>query len=792
MKLRPISSKAWKYIAVFCLFYSCCLLAVAAREEDPGGIIKGKVIAADNKPAAGVTIQLKGTKMTTLSDEDGIFVFRNINPGTYEMEVSLVGFATSRQPVVVEKNSTSSITIELKIASGQLEEVIVTNGANRFARKEVGDIARLPLKNLENPQVYNIVPKELMQEQVVTDYNSAFKNIPGAGVPIVYNQGRSQLLSRGFSTANLVRNGVGGFVYNNIDPANLERIEVIKGPSATLFGSSLTSFGGLFNRVTKRPSDSFKGEVAYSGGSWDLNRLTADINTPLNKEHTALFRINGAVHNEHSFQDAGFTKSFMLAPTFSYKVNERLSVLLDIEYSNYKATSPFRLTPSTTGKARSIQDLGINYKLSFANNSVTYTTRQLNVFGQINYKIDGNWTSQTVFSRTQSTTNGYTVQLTGLTDSTLRQTATQQDFPYYGTDIQQNFIGDFQLGSMRNRLVAGLDFFHLSSFRTDATVNMPALNFKKPGTAYTNFNAAKLADLFASATFQAIQPNREYTYSAYVSDVVNVTDRLLAMASLRVDRYDSKGTYYSYYDSTAGAYTQTSLSPKFGLVYQLVKDRVSLFANYMNGFQNINGSDYAGNTFKPQQANQSEGGIKVDIWDHKLNATFTYYDISVTNTTRDDTAHAGYSIQDGTQLSKGFEGELIANPLPGLNIVAGYTYNNSRYDKANKSIQGLRPSTAGPEKMANLWLSYRLMQGRVKGLGLGIGGNYGSASTQSNTTTFVFTIPSYTVLDATVFYDQPSYRIGIKVDNLTNEKYWSYRLAPQNPTRVTANIAIKF
>ena len=792
MDLHRLSATAWKYILLFCLLYYNCQLSAYAGEEEPGGIIKGKVITMDNKPAAGVTIQLRGTKKATLTEEDGSFTLGNLHSGTYEMEISLVGFTTIRQTVVVEENKTVPVHIELKASSGQLEEVIVTNGANRFAKKETGDIARLPLKNLENPQVYNIVPKELMQEQIVTDYNSAFKNIPGAGVPVVYNQGRSQLLSRGFSTANLVRNGVGGFVYNNIDPANLERIEVIKGPSATLFGSTLTSFGGLFNRVTKKPVDGFKGEVAYSGGSWELNRLTADLNTPLNKDHSALFRINGAVHSERSFQDAGFTRSFMIAPAFSYKLNDRLTVLLDVEFSNYKATSPFRLAPSTSGKARSIQDLGINYNLSFANNSVSYTTRQLNVFGQINYKMDDNWSSQTIFSRTQSSTNGYTVQLTGLTDSTLRQTVTQQDFPYYGTDIQQNFIGDFQLGGLRNRLVAGLDFFHLSSFRTDASVNMPALNFKKPGSAYTSFNGDKIASLFATATFQAIQPNREYTYSAYVSDVVNVTDRLLVMASLRLDRYDSKGTYYSYYDSTAGAFSQTALSPKLGLVYQLIKDRVSLFANYMNGFQNVNGSDYGGNTFKPQQANQSEGGLKFDIWQHKLNATFTYYNISVTNTTRDDTAHAGYSIQDGTQLSKGFEGELIANPLPGFNIVTGYAYNNSRYDKANKSIQGLRPSTAGPDKMANVWLSYRLTKGRGKGLGLGLGANYGSASTQSNTSTFIFTIPSYTVLDATLFYDQPLFRIGIKVDNLTNEKYWSYRLAPQNPTRLTANIAVKF
>ncbi|HTI10878.1 MAG TPA: TonB-dependent receptor, partial [Puia sp.] len=236
MNLHRLSATAWKYILLFCLLYYSCQLSAYAGEEEPGGIIKGKVITMDNKPAAGVTIQLRGTKKATLSEEDGSFTLGNLHSGTYEMEISLVGFTTIRQTVVVEKNSTVAVHIELKASSGQLEEVIVTNGANRFAKKETGDIARLPLKNLENPQVYNIVPKELMQEQIVSDYNSAFKNIPGAGVPVVYNQGRSQLLSRGFSTANLVRNGVGGFVYNNIDPANLERIEVIKGPSATLFG----------------------------------------------------------------------------------------------------------------------------------------------------------------------------------------------------------------------------------------------------------------------------------------------------------------------------------------------------------------------------------------------------------------------------------------------------------------------------------------------------------------------------------------------------------------------------
>ncbi|MFY0254568.1 TonB-dependent siderophore receptor [Chitinophaga sp. 30R24] len=771
----------------------CFSFTYAANPDDgANNTIHGVVLTSDGSPAPNVTVLLKGIAKGTITNESGEFQFRNIPDGKYELEVSMVGFETIKKTISVENGRSTKLQIVIKTSSQNLEEVVVASGGNRFAKKESEDVSKLPLKNLENPQVYSVVGKELMKEQLVTDYNSAFKNIPGAGIPIVYNQGRSSALSRGFTTANLVRNGVGSFVYTNVDPANLERIEVIKGPSATLFGSTLSSYGGLFNRVTKKPFETFKGEVSYSGGSWDLNRLTLDINTPVNEQKTALFRFNGAISSEHSFQDAGFSKNYLLAPSFSYKVNDRLTLLLDVEMSGYKATSPMRMNPYTKGKAHSIEELDLPYNLSFANNTISYNSQQLNVFGQAKYKISNNWTSQTVFSRTRSTSDGFTTAVNVVSDSTLSQAVTSQTYPYYGTDIQQNFIGDFHIGTLRNRLVVGADFYSLRASRNDATVNMPAINYKKPGAAYNNFNKDIVAPMFAKVPFQIFDSNRENTYSAYFSDVINITSQLLVMASLRLDNYHNLGAYYPNLDSTAGAYTQTALSPKFGLVYQVVKDRLSLFANYMNGFQNQSGSDYNGNTFKPQQANQIEAGVKVDLFNEKLNATLSYYDISVTNSTYDDPDHAGFSLQDGTQLSKGFEAEVIANPIPGLNVIAGYTYNESKMDKAAPKLQGLRPSSAGPASMANLWVSYRMVKGTMKGLGLALGGNYGSQSYQTNTSTFVFTIPSYTVLDASLFYDRPAYRIGVKVDNLTNEKYWSNRLAAQNPTKVTCNLTVKF
>lgn len=778
-------------IAVSILMFSVEPALAQPSAPDPAGSIKGIVTTSDGKPASDVTIVISGTNRYTLTDGEGKFTFRHLQPGEYSLEISLVGYESTKQQVTITGSQVVNLNIRLNAAQKLLDELTVTGVYNKFNKKETADIARLPLKNLENPQSYTVVTREIMQEQQITDYVSIFKNIPGAGIPVVYNQGRTSLFARGFMTDNLIRNSVSGFVYTNIDPANLQRVEAIKGPSGTLFNSSMISFGGLFNRVTKKPVDRNFTEVSYSAASYDLNRLTLDFNRVMDTAHNALFRFNAAAGTQQSFQDAGFSRNIMLAPSFSYKVNDRLSLLLDVEASMFTATSPIRFAPSTTGRIDNIKDLGIDYKRSFTNNSLAYKTQQLNVFGQVNYQLSDNWRSQTNYTRTYSATKGYVTQLIGKSDSTLQQQAQIEDFPYNGTEIQQNFIGDTRIGSLRNRVVIGIDVFNQKSNRNTPTINMPVINFRHPGAAYNNFNSAKIDSAAVHAAYQVYRTN-QYTYGVYVSDVINITPQLNVMLSLRGDRFNNKGTYYPAQDSTVGAYTQHALSPKLGIVYEVLPDRLSLFGNYMNGFSNTGGADFNGVSFKPQQAYQWEGGVKLDLFGHRISSTISYYHIDVSNTTRDDLDHPGYSIQDGVQLSRGVEAEVIANPLPGFNVVAGYSYNESRYTRANKNVEGLRPATAGPQTMANLWLSYRLISGKLRGLGAGFGGNYGSASFHTNTAAFAFRIPSYTVLDATVFYDQPHYRLGLKVDNMTNEKYWSYRLAPQMPVRVTADITIKF
>jgi iron complex outermembrane receptor protein len=313
---------------------------------------------------------------------------------------------------------------------------------------------------------------------------------------------------------------------------------------------------------------------------------------------------------------------------------------------------------------------------------------------------------------------------------------------------------------------------------------------------YRNFSRDKLdSALMNGSPWTWPYEYKTSTYSAYISDVLNITDNVLVSAAIRVDHFDNKGSFNEAEGKFSGGYQQTTFSPKFGIVWQPIMDKISIFANYQNGFMNQTGVDFNNKPFKPEQANQIEGGVKVNAFGGKLSGTVSYYDIKVKDIVRPYLPDPIKSIQDGTQTSKGVEVGVVANPFRGLNLVAGFAYNDSKMEKADSDVEGLRPATAMSPYAVNLWVSYRLTNGKLKGLGAGFGGNYASDNLILNSSYYgQFTLPAYTVLGATIFYDQPKFRAGIKVDNLTNQEYWiGYTtMNPQKLRSVIGSIAFKF
>lgn len=686
-----------------------------------------------------------------------------------------------------------------------LNEVIIEN-KYKYRREKSTTVAKLPLNNIENPQVYNTVTSELLKEQVVTNFNDALKN--ATGVSRLWEStgrggdGAEYFTMRGFSVQPTMINGLPGINNGSIDPINVDNIEVIKGPSGTLFGSSLISYGGLINIVTKKPHANFGGEIGYIAGNYGLDRLTADVNIPLNSDVS--IRINAAHQKENSFQDAGFGKSFFFAPSLSYRINDKLSFLINTEITERtSANVPMiflsRFSPLTFN---SIEVFEQNYKKSYTSNELTLSNPTFNIQAQMLYKLSDSWTSQTVLSRSNSKTDGYYSYLFDDSNGdTFTRYISKRNGETLATDIQQNFIGDFKIGKMRNRMVIGIDYYGSNILNGSTNwVGAGTISLvNQTDSGQSNLTQAGIDNLLAGS----IEPNSDaesQVVSAYVSDVINITDKFSVMASLRVDEFRGKTSYYS----SEKVDSQIAFSPKFGAVYQIIENKVSVFGNYMNGFKNIepgqvdvDGINTALAAFDPEHANQYEFGLKTNLYKDIVSASLSYYNINVDNRLMTDPNNQNASIQGGEVESKGVELSLTVNPIKGFNIIAGFSSNKSEVinDAANSGYLGLRPEEAGPETLINFWANYTFHTGKLKGFGLGFGGNYASEHKTLNRANIgTFELPEYTVLNTAASYNSDKFNITLKLNNLLNEKYytgWS-TVTPQRLRSLSVGLAYKF
>ncbi len=667
----------------------------------------------------------------------------------------------------------------------EIEEVSVSiEKKNIFKDDSTFTVAKLPLKDLENPQVYNRVKRELLEEQNVTNLNDAIKN--ATGITRLWEStgrggdGAEYFSMRGFAVQPTMINGLPSITNGAVDPANMESIEIIKGPSGTLFGSPAISYGGLINVTTKKPYDRDGGAFSYTLGSFGLNRLTIDLNNSINPK--ASIRLNGAFNNQNSFQDAGFQRTYYMAPSFKFKANNRLTFFVNTEFNHsVGANAPMiflsRYVPVTFDKMDLFER---NYKNSYTSNDLTMKNQTFSIQGQAFYKINKNWTSQTAVSSSIATTNGYYHYLWDLSDGeSFYRYISRRNGETQAIDIQQNFLGDFSIGKMRNKMVIGLDYYQ-SNIINNSTGwvgnGMVNLTTEEDSGILSRTGVDSL--LVGSFEGQSNATNR--VMSAYFSDVIYLMPSLSAMVSLRVDNFQGRTAYWT----TDEIESQIALSPKFGLVYQPVKDKIALFANYMNGFSNVapvevadaDGSNVRMKTFDPEQANQYEAGVKTDIWKNRVSFTASYYNITVSNKLMQDPENVNNTLQGAEVLSQGIELSLIANPLRGLNIVAGFSLNNAEVteDNPENGYLGLRPEEAGPSQLINFWASYIIPTSKFKGLGFGFGGNTASEHLALNrTVSGTFTLPAYQILNASLFYRQSNFDISLRLNNIMNTKYYS-------------------
>lgn len=721
------------------------------------------------------------------------------------------------------------------LQSKGIEEVII----NSILKKDSEYTNKMPLKAIENPQLFSTVDKIFFENQLIFTVDEAYRNVTGIqkmwSATNRAGDGGAYIALRGFVSNNSLRNGLVAPVTTSIDAVNVEKLEVLKGPSGTLYGSNATSYGGAVNRVTKKPFETLAGNVSLAGGSYNYYRVQADINAPITNDKKLMFRVNTAYTNTGTFQIPDAKNTYTaFTPSLLYKANDKLTLSLEYEMFDTKATpeqSFFYLSKATTGvtNMNDLEDLGLDYKEAYYGEGLKTNSKVRNLFGQINYKINDNILSTSSMSSSYNFSDGFNpyFAISPRPDGgygVVRSDQSTRDSKKSYFQLQQNFNFDYKFGNdMRNRTVVGFDFQKIKDRQMFVYMfsAFDAIPVPFTGMDYTNMNSTTLANAYANAAANGALG--EYAmvsdtdvYSGYIANVFTPISGLNIMTAIRYENNDFKGG--KLWINDLPTYNQSAFSPKAGIVYEIIKDKFSIFGNYQNSFKS-NGyyvSDNKGTSTlaDPERGNQIEGGFKTSVFKGRVNATLSYYNIKVKNTilsTNEPVLDASgnpilfSSVQNqaGKLRSQGVELEVNAYLVKGLSLVGGVSYNDSKYLESALETLGRRPRTAGSPWLASLYASYQILDGNLKGLGFGIGGNYANANNELNNNvvsgnTIVglerFTLPKYLVLNASAFYDTKKFRIGAKVDNLTNQHYWiGYTTAnPQQLINALGSFTYKF
>lgn len=836
-----------------------CVISLVSFAQNAS--IHGKVTGNNGQPVSSLSIILVNTRWGTITGDNGEYRLTNIKPGTYTIQLSFTGNIRKEESITIAAGSNAAFNYTIEQAATQLEEVIVET--NKIMNRAGATANKMILTPMETPQIVHSISSVVLRKQNAMTLEDAMKNTPG--VTKLWDatsrpNGGSIFVSRGFNTATKLRNGLPTIVNTNMEMANIERIEVLKGPSATMFGSIVTSYGGLINRVTKKPFFTNGGSADISYGSYNFYRASADYNFVLQPNKMAA-RINMAGQNQDSWQDAGFQRSYIIAPSFLYKPNDKLTISFDAEIVGSKGNSnggnfTFVLSPSMVNGPLSqligsyvgripgfnqqqyqevirrmpktfkdafgtnrIDELKTDYDRSFLNDDLYATTQSNSFFADASYKISKHWTSQTAIIYNNSNNSGYNTYqylIPNYPAQFLKNfMAGNPDFGAPGHDsigrmawnpegttntfnVQQNFISDYTFGTIRNRAVIGLDYaryesdlvYNRFSGKLLGQVDFPdlfdvvSINGQSP--KMPNFTKANVQQAFATrATEPFGKPEKNNSYAAYVNNVTSLTDYLILSAGLRLD----------HFENITDDFEETSLSPKFGLIIMPLKDKLTLFANYQNGFKNPSGRDITGKAFVPERAYQTEFGVKYSLFNNKLTGSVSYYDILAKNVQRLDRRNPSFYTQQGDQKSKGVELEILANPIIGWTILLGYGYNDSKLRNADAEENGLRPTASGAENTANFWTNYSFTKTALKGFSVGVSLNYGGESNALNThSEGALVLPSYAIIGAHLSYDYKRYRLSLKANNITDKEYWMgwSNYIPQMRRQFIGTIAVKF
>lgn len=752
--------------------------AWASEEENEEGLggIKGKITTSDNKPAGMVTVMVKGTKKVTISAEDGYFNIRNIQPGNYEVEFSLVGYQTQSERISITADKTEEISVQLQISDVELQEVIVKTGS--YKSNAISSSLRLTTPINQVPQNIQVVTgKALKDQQVISMSDGVVRNVSGTVRLEHWGDLYTNVSSRG-SQVQAFRNGFN--VVNSYwgplteDMSFVDHIEFVKGPAGFMLSSGDPV--GLYNVVTKKPTGVTKGSAEITLGSFDLYRATLDLDGKLSKDGKLLYRLNLAGQNKGSFRPDEFNNRYSIAPVISYQVDEKTKLTLEytLQHAKMSDVGSYYVF-GTDGYATLPRDF------SFIPPGLEPTTiDDQNVLLNMQHQISQNWklTVQGAYYNYKQVgtsmwpgavyPDGKVIRGVGSWDALSTMT------------MAQAFVnGEVMTGQVRHRILGGVDMgsknywadwgqsFQLDSIGGEFDTNNPGLRL--PSNGYPSFDH-DMSTIKQRATAVGGVQNSRYT-SVYIQDELSFFNNILRVTL--AGRYTTLNQSYYFSDEAAKHFT-----PRAGVSVSVDKN-TSVYGLYDQAFmpQTAGGRVTNGGELKPITGNNIEFGVKRDWANGKWTTTLAAYRILKNNeATADPNSNPSNPtyIVIGQKRAQGIEFDLRGKITSNLSLIANYAYTDSRVSKANKD-GGLEEGDIIPsyvEHTANAWLTYQVQSGVLKGFGASGGFTFlGDRHTEWEVTDVK--LPNYFKLDGGLSWQGEKIRVTANVFNVLNKYLYS-------------------
>ncbi len=659
-------------------------------------------------------------------------------------------------------------------------ELVVTGEQDGYNATDASTATKTDTPLRDIPQSIQVIPREVIQDQGAVRLTEIVRNVSGVANAGTAGERGENYTIRGFD-ANVYKNGFLDDYFTTRgfrDSANIERVEVLKGPASVLFGRLEPS--GIINLITKKPLAEPYYNFSFTAGSYSFYRPTLDFSGPLTQDGKLGYRLNIAYENSGSFRDFVNKERFFIAPVLSWKIGDKTNLTLEGEYLHTENSYDDGLY-LIGGKI--IPNVPISRNLNDPRSQIGIDASQ--TYLTLNHEFNQNLSLRTAFRVTTAseTVNRFALRGFGASDDgTVDLLSVPYNYYFETYFLQNDLTAKFNTGFLKHTLLFGLELGRLYDRRLSNYQSVGSSNVFNP---VYNFSYGSYQPLDNTAT-------NTNSFGIYLQDQISVFDNLKLFVGGRFDTYHSERQDFNN-DSTTVT-DSDAFSPRVGVVYQPTKE-ISLFANYSRSFVPVSGSSKNGNAFEPTRGTGYEVGIKGDFLNNRLSSTLAFYTVTKTNVlTADPSDPTGtFSIQVGEQRARGIEFDIAGEILPGWKVIASYAYTDGQITEDNTYPVG---NTLGsiPQHSGSLWTTYTFQKGALEGFGFG-GGIFAASEAYGDVSNFN-TVPGFVRTDAALFYKKDRLRASVNFKNLFDIRYFegatTGAVNPAEPFTVQGTISWEF